>query len=223
MAATREGSGALDLAECGSSSGEDETPVYSSAMGKHVTFTATSIQRVITGHRPSVSFIGTLTSTSMPAGGTSPSVLDGHAEEVVLTIRYEPPSAKFIRQHPHCASYRLTLSKGNEHMYSSRDLPRSVDVDRQHLRAEWGKVCILLSDAASFQALIGCLRHVDVVDAALGPPDGAALQQQGLLDWLGDSRAAFAAAAVAACAGLVLYIAWRRTQVGGSRTNLHRS
>ena len=98
---------------------------------------------------------------------------DGHvgapaaviAAGLTLALRYEPPSPKFTRLRPRAASYRLSVRRGDDFLYSSRGLAPLATYDRGAATVVWGELRLVFAGGeAAMSRFIDALKYVDVVE-----------------------------------------------------------
>ena len=90
------------------------------------------------------------------------------AEDLSLSITYEPPSPKFHQQRPDSSSYRLKLSQGNDFRYSVRGLPQLVKVLQTAHIVRWGPLELQYSSKQQLDIFTSAIKHVNIEWAPCG-------------------------------------------------------
>lgn len=144
----------------------NELPLFTTHSTRRV-FEVSECVRIVGGFRPSAELRGEL----VEVGGVSPHEQLSlpprcHANARVvhtgltLQLRYEPPSPKFSRKRPECASYRLTLLRGIDFLYSTRGLHTHIVYSRKPAFAVWGNLELFFSQPFLLERVLSCLKHV---------------------------------------------------------------
>uniref|UniRef100_A0A061RDM6 Uncharacterized protein n=1 Tax=Tetraselmis sp. GSL018 TaxID=582737 RepID=A0A061RDM6_9CHLO len=137
--------------------------------GSRRIFVVQDILRARGAHRPSFEFLGRIvevadSSPENPPGSCSRGSPRSRvvAEGLTLSLRYEPPSAKFRFKCPGFTSYRIKVSKGGDFLYSRRGLPQEVLVDWEAAVAAWGQLEMAFGSPEGLARLVDNLKHVEV-------------------------------------------------------------
>eukprot|EP00873_Tetraselmis_striata_P013030 jgi/Tetstr1/433294/TSEL_022581.t1 len=157
----------------------EPSPAIFTSAGYRRIFIVEQIIKASGVHRPTFQFFGYIVELPMarewavagdhspptsPQAGTGARVLEC---DLMLTLRYEPPSPKFRSKCPGFTSYRLKVSRGMEFLYSMRGLQKQMWVDSTSRVAVWGKLELAFGSPAEIGHFLNILRHVDVTEQTL--------------------------------------------------------
>lgn len=123
-------------------------------------------ERAVGGFRPSFEYRGRVVELEGVGPGASLGRVARLArgkregEGVRVCVRYEPPSPKFSRKRPGCASYRLTVSRGSDYIFSTRGLPSALAFSRKHCVAVWGTLELAFPCPHLLLSFVSSLKHV---------------------------------------------------------------
>lgn len=150
-----------------------EVPLFTDSHSRRV-FEVHQVTRIVGGFRPSVECRGDVVevpcvppyaSLRMPARAySSATIAQSH---LTLNLRYEPPSPKFTRKHPECASYRLTFLRGSDFLYSTRGLHTRIVFSRKLAFAVWGNLELFFGQPQLLDRVLSCLKHVKLSGSLL--------------------------------------------------------
>ena len=163
--------------------------------------------------------------------GSSPVLV---AAGLTLALRYEPPSPKFTRLCPRAASYRMSVRRGDDFLYSARGLAPAATYDRAAATVVWGDLRLAFAGGeAAMARFVDALKYVDLAEGdsrdkeadgrvTVRPRDGGArataeattqtlqLADAGAMVSRATAPPAWALAALAAAAGALTMMILRR-------------